>query len=59
MAPVVDRRILEALLETELARRPDHRLVLVHGSYDQASPARFAVRIGDEQHRIEAAAPAR
>ncbi|RAY12850.1 BREX-2 system phosphatase PglZ [Actinomadura craniellae] len=53
MATVVDRRILEALLETELARRPGHRLVLVHGSYDPASPARFAVRIGDEQRRIE------
>lgn len=52
-APVVDRRIIEALLEIELARaRSDRRLVLVHGSYDADSPARFAVKVGEEQRKV-------
>jgi hypothetical protein len=51
-APVVDRRILEALLETQLVLSPAKRLVLVHGSYDPASPERFSVRIGEEPRQV-------
>src|SRR5262245_49665256 len=51
-APVVDRRIVEALLEVELERRPEHRLVLVHGSYDPGAPERFSMRIDGRRRQI-------
>jgi hypothetical protein len=56
-APLVDRRVIEALLEAEfpraLGKRTVPRLVLVHGRYDSASPAEFAVRIGEDQQRVQ------
>ncbi|ROO83040.1 PglZ domain-containing protein [Actinocorallia herbida] len=51
-APVVDRRIVEALLEVELERKPEHRLVLVHGRYEQGASERFSMRIDGRERRI-------
>ncbi|WP_426499886.1 BREX-2 system phosphatase PglZ [Streptomyces sp. D54] len=51
--PVVGRRIIEALLETELARGSDRRLVLVDARFD-GSPAdhEFTARIAGRPRRV-------
>ena len=51
-APVVDRRIVEALLEVELERKPEYRLVLVHGRYGPGAPERFSMQIDGRRRRI-------
>ncbi|MGI5232536.1 BREX-2 system phosphatase PglZ [Actinoallomurus sp. CA-142502] len=51
--PLVNRRILEALLENRLPEAREHgrerRLVLVHGRYDPVAPPEFTTRIGADQ----------
>ncbi|KOG25167.1 MULTISPECIES: BREX-2 system phosphatase PglZ [Streptomyces] len=50
--PLIDRRIVEALLETELRRAKDRRLLLVHARYDSAAPTDFTVRIDGRQRLV-------
>ncbi|MFB6627576.1 BREX-2 system phosphatase PglZ [Streptomyces sp. NPDC056374] len=50
--PLIDRRIVEALLETELRRAKDRRLLLVHARYDSAAPADFTARIDGRQRLV-------
>lgn len=55
--PLVDQRVLEALLSLELPRARDKgagvpRLVLVHGRYRPGAPTGFTLRIGERQHRV-------
>lgn len=54
---LVDRRILEALLEAELTRALGRNgaapgLVLVHGRYNPAAPTEFTVRVGERQRQV-------
>ncbi|MFN2497125.1 MAG: BREX-2 system phosphatase PglZ, partial [Pseudonocardiaceae bacterium] len=49
--PAVNRRIIEALLGDELPHAP-HRLVLVHGRYEDSSPAEFCIDIDGVPRRI-------
>ncbi|MGH3373439.1 MAG: BREX-2 system phosphatase PglZ [Actinoallomurus sp.] len=54
--PLVNRRILEALLENRLSDARAHgrerRLVLVHGRYDPVAPSEFTTRIGADQLKV-------
>ncbi|PZS37540.1 MAG: BREX-2 system phosphatase PglZ [Pseudonocardiales bacterium] len=50
--PAVNRRIIEALLGVELASATGHRLVLVHGSYEDPSAAEFTTEIAGVPRRI-------
>ncbi|WP_433461698.1 BREX-2 system phosphatase PglZ [Spirillospora sp. CA-128828] len=50
--PVIDRRVLEALLDIELPRRGEAGLVLVHGRYRDGAPAEFSVRFGERNRRV-------
>ncbi|GAA4227761.1 BREX-2 system phosphatase PglZ [Actinomadura meridiana] len=53
--PVIDRRVLEALLDIELPRRKagdSARLVVVHGRYREGAPTEFTIRFGDHQRRV-------
>lgn len=50
--PEVNRRVIEALLERKLPGAGGRRLMLVHGRYDGASPAEFAVTIADTSRRV-------
>ncbi|MEU4270805.1 BREX-2 system phosphatase PglZ [Streptomyces sp. NPDC026092] len=50
--PLIDRRIVEALLETELRRARDRRLLLVHARYDSASPTDFTARVDGRQRLV-------
>ncbi|WP_218005824.1 BREX-2 system phosphatase PglZ [Actinomadura hibisca] len=56
--PVVDRRVLEAMLDLELPHRQGDggqagpRLVLVHGRYRPGAATEFTVRIGDRQRPV-------
>ncbi|WP_137992470.1 BREX-2 system phosphatase PglZ [Streptomyces vilmorinianum] len=50
--PLIDRRIVEALLETELRRAKDRRLLLVHARYDSAAPTDFTARVDGRQRRV-------
>ncbi|MGW8359295.1 BREX-2 system phosphatase PglZ [Streptomyces wedmorensis] len=50
--PLIDRRIVEALLETELRRAKDRRLLLVHARYDSAAPTDFTARIDGRQRLV-------
>jgi hypothetical protein len=52
-APEVNRRIIEALLQSELPSVPDCRLVLVHGRYDSSSPTEFGLTITGTPRRIQ------
>ncbi|MFI8502809.1 BREX-2 system phosphatase PglZ [Streptomyces sp. NPDC085524] len=52
--PVVGRRIIEALLETELARGSDRRLILVNARYESAGTEdEFIAKIGGRQRRVQ------
>lgn len=55
--PLVNRRILEALLENRLPEAQAHgrgrRLVLVHGRYDPVAPPEFTARIGTDQLKVQ------
>ncbi|MGH3808627.1 MAG: BREX-2 system phosphatase PglZ, partial [Pseudonocardiaceae bacterium] len=50
--PAVNRRIIEALLGVELASATGPRLVLVHGSYEDPSPAEFTTEIAGVPRRV-------
>ncbi|MGH3309409.1 MAG: BREX-2 system phosphatase PglZ, partial [Streptomyces sp.] len=50
--PLIDRRIVEALLETELRRAGDRRLLLVNARYDGAAPREFTARIDGRQRPV-------
>ncbi|TDD40560.1 BREX-2 system phosphatase PglZ [Actinomadura sp. KC06] len=53
--PVIDRRVLEALLDIELPRRNARdtaRLVVVHGRYRDGAPTEFSIRFGERQRRV-------
>ncbi|TYK44605.1 BREX-2 system phosphatase PglZ [Actinomadura decatromicini] len=53
--PVIDRRVLEALLDIELPRRnagDTARLVVVHGRYREGAPTEFTIRFGERQRRV-------
>ncbi|MFG2088521.1 BREX-2 system phosphatase PglZ [Spirillospora sp. NPDC048824] len=53
--PLIDRRVLEALLDIELPRRgagDTARLVVVHGRYRDGAPAEFGIRFGERQRRV-------
>ncbi|MCP9948329.1 BREX-2 system phosphatase PglZ [Actinomadura madurae] len=54
--PVIDRRVLEALLDIELPRRgagDTARLVVVHGRYRDGAPTEFGIRFGERQRRVQ------
>lgn len=53
--PEVNRRVIEALLEAEMPRVGERRLVLVHGRYDPSSPTEFSLRLGDELRTVKVA----
>ncbi len=50
--PAVNRRIIETLLEDELSRVPQRRLVLVHGRYEDSTPAEFCTDVAGVPRRI-------
>ncbi|MEV3920817.1 BREX-2 system phosphatase PglZ [Actinomadura coerulea] len=53
--PVIDRRVLEALLDIELPRRnagDTARLVVVHGRYRDGAPTEFGIRFGERKRRV-------
>jgi hypothetical protein len=50
--PELNRRVIEALLQSELPTALDRRLVLVHGRYDTTSPAEFSLTISGASRRI-------
>jgi hypothetical protein len=50
--PVVDRRIIETLLDDTLRRSTAQRLMLVHGRYDPTSPAEFTAQVGGTRRTI-------
>ncbi|MET9965026.1 BREX-2 system phosphatase PglZ [Streptomyces sp. NPDC006356] len=50
--PLANRRIIEALLDTELRRTRDRRLLLVNARYDDSSPTDFTVRVDGLQRRV-------
>lgn len=43
--PVVNRRIIESLLNKDLRRSGDRRLMLVHGRYDPSAPTGFSIAV--------------
>ncbi len=52
---MVDRRVLEALLDIELPRRDARdsaRLVVVHGRYRDGAATEFGIRFGERQRRV-------
>ncbi|QUQ68268.1 BREX-2 system phosphatase PglZ [Kutzneria sp. CA-103260] len=51
--PEVNRRIIEALLQRELPRAKQQRLVLVHGRYDTSSASEFGLLVEGQQRRIK------
>jgi PglZ domain len=57
--PLVDRRVLEAMLDLELTARAAEdgfrqpRLVLVHGRYRPGSATEFTMRVGDRQQQVK------
>ncbi|MFJ9700577.1 BREX-2 system phosphatase PglZ [Streptomyces fradiae] len=53
--PLVGRRIVEALLETELGRAKDRRLLLVDARYDPTAPTEFTVRVDGRQRPVTVA----
>lgn len=50
--PLANRRIIEALVDTELRRARDRRLLLVNARYDDSSPKDFTVRLDRRQRRV-------
>jgi hypothetical protein len=50
--PVVDRRIIETLLDETLRRSTSQRLMLVHGRYDPTSPAEFTAQVGGTRRMV-------
>jgi hypothetical protein len=50
--PLANRRIIEALLDTELRRARDRRLLLVNARYDDGSPRDFTTRVDGVQRRV-------
>ncbi|WP_441247347.1 BREX-2 system phosphatase PglZ [Kitasatospora sp. McL0602] len=53
LPPLVNRRVLEALLRLELSEQPDRRLVLVHGRYEPGAATSFTAALGEEKRRVE------
>ncbi|MFF1787812.1 BREX-2 system phosphatase PglZ [Kitasatospora sp. NPDC058243] len=51
--PLVNRRVIEALLRLELPNEPDRRLVLVHGRYETGAAAEFTASLAEDKRRIE------
>jgi PglZ domain len=51
--PDVNRRVIEALLQRELPRAKQQRLVLVHGRYDPSSADEFGLMVEGQQRRIK------
>ncbi|MFG2627352.1 BREX-2 system phosphatase PglZ [Streptomyces sp. NPDC048473] len=52
LRPLIDRRIVEALLETELRRAAECRLLLVNARYDSTAPTEFTARIDGRQRPV-------
>ncbi|MGW3749434.1 BREX-2 system phosphatase PglZ [Streptomyces sp. NPDC005134] len=52
LRPLIDRRIVEALLETELRRAADRRLLIVNARYDSTAPTEFTARIDGRQRLV-------
>lgn len=52
LRPLIDRRIVEALLETELRRAADCRLLLVNARYDSTAPTEFTARVDGRQRPV-------
>ncbi|MFI9011846.1 BREX-2 system phosphatase PglZ [Actinosynnema sp. NPDC053489] len=52
VAPQVNRRIVETLLEAHLPDPRGRRLLLVHGRFDGPSPTEFKMTIGGKPRRI-------
>lgn len=50
--PHVNRRTIEALLNTYSSGLRDRRLVLVHGAYQDGGPTEFTAQIGGEAWRV-------
>lgn len=50
--PLINRRVLEALLRLELPGEPDRRLVLVHGRYEPGGPTEFVASLDDAKRRV-------
>ncbi|MBD0735465.1 BREX-2 system phosphatase PglZ [Streptomyces sp. CBMA29] len=50
--PPVNRLTIEALLETYATKLRDHRLMLVHGHYQDRAAVSFTVKIGDNVRRV-------
>ncbi|MFG2270678.1 BREX-2 system phosphatase PglZ [Streptomyces chartreusis] len=50
--PLANRRIIEALLDAELRRTRDRRLLLVNARYDDSSPRDFTIRVDGLQRRV-------
>ncbi|KFU81957.1 PglZ domain-containing protein [Amycolatopsis lurida] len=50
--PELNRRVIEALLQSELPSAPERRLVLVHGRYDALSPAEFNLKLAGATRRV-------
>lgn len=50
--PLVNRRIIEALLDTELRRAKDRRLLLVNARYDRSAPREFTARVDGQQRPV-------
>ncbi|MGH4011661.1 MAG: BREX-2 system phosphatase PglZ, partial [Pseudonocardiaceae bacterium] len=50
--PAVNHRIIKALLSDELPHAPHHRLVLVHGKYEDSAPTEFCTEIAKVPRRI-------
>ncbi|MEU9044424.1 MULTISPECIES: BREX-2 system phosphatase PglZ [unclassified Kitasatospora] len=53
LPPLVNRRVLEALLRLELPAEPERRLVLVHGRYEPGGATGFTAALGEEKRRVE------
>lgn len=51
--PTVGRRIVEAMVETELRRAGDRRLLLVNAKYDSTAPTEFTARVDGRQRQVE------
>ncbi|MCX4667978.1 BREX-2 system phosphatase PglZ [Streptomyces sp. NBC_01381] len=54
--PLVNRRIIEALLDTEMRRARDRRLLLVNARYDDSAPTDFTARVDGAQRRVHVSA---
>lgn len=53
--PLINRRIVEALVETELRRATDRRLLLVNARYEDTAPKEFTARADGQQRQVRVA----